>query len=109
LEKLGVEIVGVSGDAVINLRYFKKANNLNFPLLSDVSGEIAKKFGVPIRKGGSIKKIISGNEVILERGLTTSRWTFIVNNTGKIVYKNTKVKAVNDSEEVINFIKSLNN
>ena len=109
MEKLSVEVVGVSGDAVINLRHFKDANNLNFPLLSDVSGEIAKKFGVPISKGGSIKKLIGGNEMILKRGLTTSRWTFIINKAGKIVYKNTKVKAANDSEEVIYFIKSLNN
>jgi thioredoxin-dependent peroxiredoxin len=109
LKKLGVEVVGVSGDAVINLRHFKDANNLNFPLLSDVTGEISKKFAVPISKGGSIKKLIGGNEKILERGLTTSRWTFIVNKAGNIVYKNTKVKVANDSEEVIYFIKSLNN
>jgi thioredoxin-dependent peroxiredoxin len=109
LEKLGVEVVGVSGDAVINLRYFKDTNNLNFPLLSDVTGEIAKKFAVPISEGGSIKKLIGGNEMILERGLTTSRWTFIINKAGNIVYKNKKVNVVNDSEEVINFIKSLNN
>ena len=82
---------------------------MNFPLLSDVSGNIAQKFGVPTKQGGSIKKIIAGRNITLNRAKTTSRWTFIVNKNGKIIYKNTNVKAANDSNEVIEFIKNLIN
>jgi peroxiredoxin Q/BCP len=105
LDELDVEVVGISGDPVKNLNLFKQANNLNFTLLSDVSGEIAKKFGVPIDKGGSNKRNVEGKDIIFQRALTSARWTFIIDKEGKIAYKNTQVKAANDSQDVLNFIK----
>ncbi|HTN01054.1 MAG TPA: peroxiredoxin, partial [Planctomycetaceae bacterium] len=36
LTEMGVEVVGVSGDSVRNHQLFKKAHDLNFPLLADV-------------------------------------------------------------------------
>lgn len=106
LEQEGINVVGVSADPVKNLKYFHDAHGLNFPLLSDVNGYIAKQFGVPIRNGGSIKRTIDGKEVTLERPLTFARWTFIVNPSGKVVYKNTSVNAAEDSKTVIDFLKS---
>lgn len=44
-------VVGVSGDRVGNLKAFKAANRLNFPLLADSSGAVAKAFGVPVGDG----------------------------------------------------------
>lgn len=50
-DALNVTVVGVSGDEVKNLEYFKNAYNLNFPLLSDNVGSIAKLFGVASKNG----------------------------------------------------------
>lgn len=99
-------VIGVSGDNVEGLKYFKEAHNLNFPLLSDEKGEIAKKFGVPMRDGGTITREINGQNINLERGVTTSRWTFIIDKTGEIVYKNTEVDVNNESAEILEFIKN---
>ena len=101
----GVEVVGVSGDKVQNLMLFKQAENLNFTLLSDEKGDIAKAFGVPVGDGATIKRTIGGTEHELVREVTTRRWTFIVGKNGKIIYKNDSVQAENDAEEVLNFIR----
>lgn len=99
-------VVGVSGDNVEGLKLFKKANDLNFTLLSDASGNIAKKFGVPTHEGGSITREIDGQDFDLVRGVTASRWTFVIDKTGKIVYKNTQVDATKDTEQILEFIKN---
>ncbi len=105
LNELDVEVVGVSGDAVKNLKVFEKEHQLNFTLLSDISGEIAAKFGVPTVAGGTIEKEISIGKVSLSRALTTKRWTFIIDKNSKVVYKDMSVNAAEDSKKVIDFIK----
>jgi len=105
LQSAGVVVVGISGDKVENLRLFKQAENLNFTLLSDEKGEIAKTFGVPTGEGVTITRTVGGTEHELIRGVTAKRWTFIVGKDGKIIYKNESVNAEKDSEEVLNFIK----
>jgi peroxiredoxin Q/BCP len=100
-------VVGVSGDNVEGLKLFKKAENLNFTLLSDESGEIAKSFGVPTRDGGKITKEIDGQSYDLVRGVSASRWTFIIDKNGKIAYKNEQVNVEKDTEEVLSFIKKI--
>ena len=107
IERADAMVVGISGDNVEGLKVFKKAENLNFTLLSDESGEIARKFGVPTRDGGKVTKEIDGKSVDLIRGITASRWTFIIGKNGKIVYKNEQVNVEKDSEEVLNFIKNI--
>lgn len=99
-------VVGISGDNVEGLKLFKKANHLNFPLLSDENGEIAKKFGVPLRDGGTITREIDGHSFDLVRGATASRWTFIIDKNGTIIYKNTEVDAAKDSADILEFLKS---
>ncbi|MEM9659420.1 MAG: peroxiredoxin, partial [Planctomycetota bacterium] len=54
IDREDVEIVGVSGDSVENHRRFKKEYQLNFTLLADPDGKIAKAFGVKLGKGGEI-------------------------------------------------------
>ena len=107
LNDLDVEVVGVSGDSINNLRIFREAHNLNFTLLSDINGVIAGIFGVPLKDGGTITRTVDGAEVSLERSYTTSRWTFILDKAGKIIYKDTEVNAENDSKNVIEFIRTL--
>jgi thioredoxin-dependent peroxiredoxin len=106
LTEKGVEVVGVSGDEVRNLQFFKKVHGLNFTLLSDPKGKIAKAFGVPFGKGGKLKRTIDGEPQVLTRGMTASRWTFVIDKEGKIILKETKVNAPNDSKAVIKAIES---
>ncbi len=100
-------VVGVSGDNIEGLKLFKKVNDLNFTLLSDESGEIAEMFGVPTRDGGTITREIDGKSFDLVRGTTASRWTFIIDKNGSIVYKNDSVNATKDTEQVLEFLENL--
>ncbi len=107
LDELGAEVVGISGDEVDNLVVFRKAHKLNFPLLSDADGRIARAFGVPLRAGGTYKATVDGKEVELKRDVTTARWTFVIDRDGRIVYKNEEVNPTNDTAEVIAAIRKL--
>ncbi|MFD1293495.1 peroxiredoxin [Lutibacter holmesii] len=99
-DDLGISIVAISGDDVSNLKHFKEAYQLNFPLLSDSNGEISKQFGVPTRDGGSISREINGEDFLLSRNITTPRWTFVLDKDRKIIYKNAQVNAAEDSKKV---------
>ena len=100
-------VVGISGDTPRNLKYFQQAEGLNFPLLSDPDGKIAKAFGVPVKTGDkSITRTLDGKDVKLNRSTTTARWTFIIDPTGKIVYRDNEVKAAQDSDNVMTFLKT---
>ncbi len=104
-DALNAEIIGVSGDDVSSLQTFKKANNLNFTLLSDKNGNIAKIFGVPISDGGEIEKKIDGKKVTLTRGVTTKRWTFILNTKNEVIYKDDSVNFLADTKNVLKKLK----
>lgn len=106
LQSADAVVVGISGDKVENLKLFKQAEKLNFALLSDEKGEIAKAFGVPLGEGGTIKRTVEGSEFDLLRGVTAKRWTFIIGKDGKIVYKNETVNAEKDTEEVLAFLRA---
>ena len=101
-----VEVVGVSGDAVNGIKVFKQAYHLNFTLLSDINGTIAQRFGVPTRDGGSLLRTLDNQQVTLNRGQSSSRWTFVLDSHGKVVFKNTQVDAAQDAAQVIAFIRS---
>jgi len=105
LKQQGIEVIGVSGDYPEGLQYFRKAYDLNFTLLSDPEGKVAKAFGVPLRPGGEIKREIGGREVTLRRGVTAARWTFIIGKDGTILYVNTSVNAAEDSGQVLKIVR----
>lgn len=105
LGDLHATIVGISGDPVRNLKYFQEAHQLNFTLLSDVSGEIAAKFGVPVGAGGNITRIIAGEEKELTRMVSAARWTFVIDPQGKIVYEDAEVNAAEDGQKVVDFVR----
>lgn len=107
LSGLNAAVFGISGDEPAGLRLFKRAHGLNFTLLSDENGAIAKRFGVPVREGGSIQRTLDEEEHTLNRTATTARWTFIIGLDGRIVYKDTEVDAGNDAGRVIEFLQNL--
>ena len=98
---LNAQVIGVSGDEHENLNKFKEFHNLNFTLLSDADGKIAELFGVPTRDGNTIEKEIDGQTLQLTRGVTTSRWTYVVDGNGKLIYKDENVQAATDPETVL--------
>jgi peroxiredoxin Q/BCP len=97
-------VVGISSDKIESLKLFRQAESLNFPLLSDEKGSIAKSFGVALGEGATIKRTVAGVEHELVRDISIKRWTFIVGKDGKIIYKNEAVNAEKDSEEVLKFL-----
>jgi peroxiredoxin Q/BCP len=97
-------VVGISGDKPENLKLFRHAENLNFPLLSDEKGTIAAAFGVPVGEGATIKRTVDGTEYELTRDLSIRRWTFIVGKDGTIIYKNDAVNPEQDTREVLDFL-----
>ena len=104
LKDQGVEVVGVSGDSAKNHQIFKKVHDLNFTLLADEKGDVAKAFGVPLKPGGTIKQTIDGKEIELTRGVSAARWTFVIDKEGKIALKNTEVKAADDSKAILKLL-----
>jgi len=105
LTEKGAEVVGISGDSAKNHEVFKKVQKLNFTLLADEDGSVAKKFGVPVGKGADFAtKDADGNPIKLKRGVTARRWTFVINRDGRIIYKNTDVKPTEDSKQVLELI-----
>jgi peroxiredoxin Q/BCP len=106
IESTDATVVGISGDNIEGLKLFKRAEDLNFPLLSDEKGEIAAKFGVPTRDGGKITREIDGQTYELVRGVSASRWTFIINKEGNIAYINEQVSAADDAGQVFQFLKN---
>ncbi len=103
-----VAVVGVSGDTVESHQLFKKAHNLNFPLLADVEGKVADAFGVPKTVGEkTVKATIDGVDYDLVRNVTTKRWTFIIDRDGKVAYKDDNVNARQDAEKVMSAIAKL--
>jgi peroxiredoxin Q/BCP len=98
----GIEVVGISGDSAKTHALFKKHHKLNYTLLADEKGEIAKKFGVPVNKGGEAKGFDENDkEITVVRGVTIPRWTFVIGKDATIIYKNPKVNPAQDSQQVL--------
>ncbi len=96
LAALGAEVIGLSGDGVECHRQFSHSHSLNFTLLSDADGSIARQFGVPLRAGGkAMPTDATGNPVIgpdhkilkIPRDFTAARWTFIIDREGYVIYR----------------------
>jgi thioredoxin-dependent peroxiredoxin len=109
LKSQEVEVIAVSGDEVPNHQMFKKTYRLNFRLLSDPEGEVGKVFGVAMSGGGEQRlKDADGKEVVLRRGCTPSRWTWVIDKRGKVAYKNTNPNPTEDARKVLAVVEKLN-
>jgi peroxiredoxin Q/BCP len=116
LANRGVDVVGISGDAVAAHRAFRDTHCLNFTLLSDGDGTVARQFGVPLRAGGkALVTDTDGSTVVDETGkaikhardFTVARWTYVIGRDGRILYCDTAVSPIKDSQEVLEFISRL--
>ena len=103
-----VEVLGVSGDSVEGHSLFKAFHKLPFTLLADEEGDFAKKFGVPVGKGGtSTAKDAEGKEVKITQGVRAKRWTFVIDKDGKVAYIDKMVKAADDHKKVSEVVEKL--
>jgi len=80
----GIEVIGISGDSAKNHELFKKHHKLDFTLLADEDGAIAKKFGVPVNKGGEVK-VADLDNLVIKQGVRAERWTIIIGKDGKVI------------------------
>ncbi|MEK7297818.1 MAG: peroxiredoxin [Planctomycetota bacterium] len=86
LQEAGIVVLGVSFDSVESHRKFKEKQKLPFILLSDEKKAIADAYGA---SGG-----ILGS-------LAAKRYTYLIDETGKIVHIFQKVDVQNHADEVL--------
>jgi peroxiredoxin Q/BCP len=84
LKKHGVAVVGVSTDTVEKQKEFKEKNTFDYPLIADTDHKVMQAFGQADKA-------------------TASREAYLVDKTGKIVYKDTGVTG-KQAENILNFL-----
>lgn len=92
ITKSGYTIVGISRDNVKSHCKFIDKQELNFPLLSDETGEISEFFGVWVEKSMYGKKYMG-----------IQRSTFIIEK-GKVMKSYEKVKVKEHAKEILDYI-----
>ncbi len=105
LTNKGVVVVGVSGDAVKTHAAFKQEHMLTFTLLSDETGALAGKFGVPFKKAEGKAKNAKG-EVFTRAGMA-SRWTIIIGTDGKVAARYAVSDAGGDAKKVLEIVEKM--
>lgn len=94
LKKLGVQVLGVSGDDVSSHTKFAKKFDLNFPLLVDTDHVVGEAYGVYGEKT-MFGKLFMGYK----------RHSFLINKEGEIVKHYENVKPVEHVAEIIADVK----
>jgi peroxiredoxin Q/BCP len=89
LERLGIQVLGVSTDSVKSHEGFRDKFSLNFPLLSDQSKIIVRAYGVESDHGSA------------------RRVTFLIDKLGIVRHIWEKVDTARHSDEVIEKVKEL--
>ena len=88
--KLNVRVFGISFDDVASQAAFAKAQKLNFTLLSDPDGSVAKKYGV-----------------MMGRRRFARRRTFVIDDKGVLRHIARKVDVRKHGEELAKIIRKL--
>lgn len=96
LEKLNVQVFGISADNVKSHKKFADKYKLNFPILSDAEKKVLNAYGA-----WGEKKFMG------KTYMGILRTSFLINKNGKIVKVYEKVKPETHLEEVLNDIKNL--
>jgi peroxiredoxin Q/BCP len=102
----GVEVIGISGDSAKTHKLFKDHHKLTFTLLADEDGAIAKLYGVPVGKGGEVT-VKELDNLKIRQGVRAKRTTFVMDKSGKIIYKDTNVDASKDSKKILEMVDKL--
>ena len=92
LTSLGAKVIGVSIDDSFSHKKFVEKYNLPFPLLSDISGEVASRYGA------------LNNFLFIK---LAKRYTFLISPQGKIAKIYLNVDTSKHSQEIIEDLKLL--
>jgi len=95
-QKIGVAVLGISPDTPTAQAKFKSKYDLTFPLLADTEKTAAQAYGVWVEKNMYGKK-----------SMGIERSTFVVDEDGKLLKINRKVKADGHAEKVLADINAL--
>jgi peroxiredoxin Q/BCP len=87
-QKLDTVVIGISLDTLELQSKFTEKESLNFPLLADTEGKLAKALGAA-KEGSKV----------------AARYTFVIDKTGTIRQVYTKVSVADHPNEVYNFVK----
>ena len=90
LKKKGAVVVGISPDSAASHTKFADKYSLSFPLLSDESKEVLKKYGVWKEKSMYGRKYMG-----------VERTTFVIDEKGRITHIFPKVKVEGHVDEVL--------
>ena len=90
LNKLNVQVIGLSKCSVKKHDKFKAKYDLQFPLASDEEGDVCERYGTWVEKSMYGKKYMG-----------IDRSTFLIDEEGKIAHIWRKVKVPNHVEEVM--------
>jgi peroxiredoxin Q/BCP len=113
LATLDADVVGISCDSVESHKLFKAAHALNYPLLADLDGSVARKFGVPLRVGGkSMAHDESGKTLTSETGdvqqfsrdWTAARCTFVIGKDGRVLHRESRVSPISDAKTIAELV-----
>jgi peroxiredoxin Q/BCP len=96
LGKIGLDVIGVSRDAMPPIEKFAEKYQLTFPLASDAAGAVSEAYGTWVEKSNYGKKYM---------GL--DRATFLVDAQGKIARVWRKVKVDGHAAKVMEAAKAL--
>lgn len=108
LKSSNIQVVGVSGDSVATHKLFKAHHKLPFSLLADEKGDVAKAFGIPVGKGGESPTINEkGEKGKAARGATISRFTVVIDQSGKVADIGPVSAAGGDAKRVAELVKKL--
>jgi peroxiredoxin Q/BCP len=100
----GIEVIGVSGDSAKNHELFKKHHKLEFTLLADEDGAIAKKYGIPTKAGGEVPVPKEVGDFKIKRGVTEERWTVIIGKDGKVIARDKVSDAPGEAKRVLTVV-----
>lgn len=112
IEKLSsknVVVLGVSGDSVATHKLFASHHKLNFPLLADGKGELAKTFGVPVTLGEKSAKGVNekGEKIDVVRTATISRYTVVIGLDGNVAAADQVGNAGGDAKRIAEIVSKL--
>lgn len=93
---LGVKVFGLSKDSIASHDKFMAKKALTVPLLSDEHGTVCEDYGIWTEKSMYGKKFMG-----IERS------TFLIDGSGRIAKRWSKVKVPGHAEDVLNAVKDL--
>src|SRR5262245_7961095 len=120
LEKLGVELIGVSGEEVLTHQRFKETYGLRHTLLADPDAALAQRLEIPVKQPAKPVKVrtrgpdgkpLMDNQgkksIFIERKVTLPRWTLVIGQDGKLASKRMNVDPRTDVDEVVKIVEQL--